>query len=71
MVSMLGLSSFGSQGSFQNQASQYAIALMKDKVWEKGSDLCLLNMPTKAVFEEEIQGSKPELSSAKVHSCSS
>lgn len=44
---------------------------MKDKVWEKGSYLCLLNMPTKVMFAEELQGSKPELGSAKVHSCSS
>lgn len=34
---------------------------MKDKVWEKGSDLCLLNMPNKALFAEQLRGSKPEL----------
>lgn len=39
-------------------------------MWEKGSDLCLLSIPTKAMFAEELQGSRPELSSAKVHSCS-
>lgn len=39
-------------------------------MWEKGADLCVLNKPTKALFAEELQGLKPELSSAKVHSCS-